>query len=79
MLHGHNLLDIGTETVAVCSILHTVLPPWEALSDFPAAQKYYKLLIFFIGYLALNGRSTIYKNISTDSGQTPSKAATGEK
>lgn len=74
MLSTHNLIDIGTEIVAVCSVLHTVLPPWEAFNDFPTLQKYYKLLIFIVGYLALNGRSTVYKNISTDSGQTPSKA-----
>lgn len=74
-MHTHNLLDIATETVAVCSVLHTVLPPWEALSDFPSAQKYYKLLVYFIGYLALNGRSTLYKGISTKDGSQPSQAA----
>lgn len=60
----HQFLDITTETIAVCSILHTLLPPWDFLNDFPRTQKYYKLLVYVIGYLALNGRSTVYKNIS---------------
>lgn len=70
-MHTHNLLDIATETVAVCSVLHTVLPPWEAFNDFPAVQKYYKLLIYVIGYMALNGRSTVYQGISTKNGTQP--------
>lgn len=74
-MHAHNLIDIGTETVAICSVLHTILPPWEAFNDFPAAQKYYKLLIYVIGYLALNGRSTIYRSVSTKDGAQPSPAA----
>lgn len=79
MMHAHNWLDLATETVAVCSVLHTILPPWEAFNDFPAAQRYYKLLIYIIGYAALNGRSTIYQGISTKDGQLPSKAATESK
>jgi hypothetical protein len=79
MLHTHNLIDIGTETVAICSVLHTVLPPWEAFNDFPGPQKYYKLLIYIIGYLALNGRSTLYRSVSTKDGSVPSNAATENK
>lgn len=70
-------IKLGTEVVAICSVLHTILPPWEALNDFPTAQKYYKLLVFFIGYAALNGRSTVYPSLSTANGRQPSKAANG--
>lgn len=52
-------------TIIVCSILHSTLPPWDFLNDFPTLQKYYKLLIYVIGYVALNARSTVYKSIST--------------
>lgn len=75
MIDAHHWLDYGTEAIAICSILHTVLPPWEALSDFPTAQKYYKLAVYFIGYAALNGRSTVYRSISTKDGTQTSNAA----
>jgi len=65
-----------TEVVTCCSLAHTLLPPWEAFNDFPTVQKYYKLLIYFIGYAALNGRSTVYGSVSTKNGTQPSQAAT---
>ena len=51
-----------------CSHLHSVLPPWEFLDDFPTVQKYYKAFIYFIGYVAANYRSSAYKSISTQNG-----------
>ena len=45
----------------------------EGLSDFPSLQskfyslfhnKYYKLFVYVIGYVALNARSTLWKSIS---------------
>lgn len=74
----YKLTHIAAEAVAVCSVLHTVLPPWDwdpdfvkdGLADFPAIQavfrmafhnRYYKLLIYMVGYIALNGRSTLWK------------------
>lgn len=71
-----DLLKVITETVAGASVLHTVLPPWEAFNDFPSAQKYYKLLVYIVGYVALNGRSRVYPSLSTASGTKPSIAAT---
>lgn len=70
----HHLIDFLTETVALCSLLHTVLPPWDIFADYPKFQKGYKLGIFICGYLALNGRSTIYQGISTNNGQKISEA-----
>ena len=47
------------------SILHTFfLPPWDWLNDFPRAQKYYKAFVYFVGFIAVSGRSTIMKSIS---------------
>lgn len=49
----------------MASILHTFfLPPWEFLSDFPRAQKCYKAFVYFVGFVAVSGRSTIFKSIS---------------
>ena len=71
-----DLIKLGTEIVAGASLLHTVLPPWEAFNDFPTGQKYYKLLVYILGYVALNGRSTVYQSLSTASGTKASDAAT---
>lgn len=57
-----------SSAVTICSFLHTTLPPWDCLSDFPKAQQYYKLLVYVIGYIALNARSTVYKSIAVSNG-----------
>lgn len=79
IIHWHELKDYAVNTVAICSTLHAVLPPWdwqpqfvtEGLSDFPRAQnfmlgifrnRWYKLIIYTIGYIALNMRSTVWKS-----------------
>jgi len=69
-----DIVKLATEVVAGSSLLHTILPPWEALSDFPGAQRYYKLLVYIVGYVALNGRSTLYASVSTKNGTQPSQA-----
>lgn len=77
----HRIVDLGTRTVATCSVLHTLLPPWDwepdfvkvGLADFPRAQsvfrgafhnRWYKLLVYTVGYIALNARSTVWQSIS---------------
>jgi hypothetical protein len=84
----HKVLDTTTETIAVCSMLHTVLPPWDwrpdfvtqGLAEFPLAQKmffgvfnnrWYRVAIYTIGFIALNGRSTIWKFISVKNPESP--------
>ena len=71
-----DIIKLGTSIVTGASILHTILPPWEAFNDYPAIQKPYKVVIYIIGYAALNGRSTVYPSLSTQSGATVSPAAT---
>ena len=84
--HHHQALDLLTETVAVCSVLHSLLPPYswnpefvsEGLSEFPSAQRtfhaffdnrYYRLAIYVIGYIALNARTTVWKSLSVNNPQ----------
>lgn len=84
----HKVLDRATETIAFCSMLHTVLPPWDwrpdfvtqGLAEFPLAQRsfyavfnnrWYRALIYLVGYVALNGRSTIWKFISVKNPEGP--------
>lgn len=65
-------VKLTTEVIAFSSLLHTILPPWDGFEDFPIFQKYYKVFIYVVGYAALNGRSTIYKSISTQNPITQS-------
>ena len=74
-LSAHDWFDIFTRLSVGCSILYSVLPPFEVWSDFPSAQKYYKLLLAFVGGIAINARSKVYPAISTNSGNTTSPAA----
>ena len=74
-LHHINWLNVIPDIVVACSLLHTILPPWEFFDGFPTTQKYYKLIIYIISYIGLNGRSTVYPTISTNSGSALSQAA----
>lgn len=71
-----DIVKITTEGVTIASVLHTILPPWEAFNDFPWLQKYYKLFVYIVGYAALNGRSTVYPSVSTKDGTQPSPVVT---
>lgn len=56
--------------VTVSSHLHSLLPPWDnpALDAFPTFQKYYRLIIYFLGYLGASYRSAVHPQISTANG-----------
>lgn len=75
MAHVHSIFDWGTRTVSVCSVLHTTLPPWEKLNNYPRLQRAYKLFIYIIGYVAVSGRSLLWASLSTQEGARPSRAA----
>ena len=64
----HEIKDIVLTVVVVSSVLHTVLPPWDAepFQAFPGFIKYYKVFVYLTGYVALNARSTVYRSISTE-------------
>lgn len=66
---------VWAQIVAACSYGHSFLPPWEFLNDFPRTQKLYKVFVYLVGYTAGNFRSAVYKDLSTQDGQVPSKAA----
>lgn len=69
------LWTIVTNVVTICSVLHTVLPPWDFLSDFPRVQAVYKLFVYIVGYIAVNARSALYTQLSTANGTKVSDAA----
>jgi hypothetical protein len=64
----HAVKDIVFDIVVGSSVLHTVLPPWDAepLQAFPTFVKYYKLFVYLVGYIGINARSTLYKSISVE-------------
>lgn len=72
-----SLWTIYTNLVTVSSHLHSMLPPWDAapIAAFPTLQKFYRLFIYLLGYLAAEYRSTVYPSLSTKDGQQPSQAA----
>jgi hypothetical protein len=72
-----DLVKIGTEIIAGASLLYTLIPPWEQFGDYPTFQKTYKFFILFLKAASLNARSAVYQSISTQSGTSPSPAATG--
>lgn len=65
-MNAHAVKDVMMDVMVSSSVLHTFLPPWDAdaFQPFPTFQKYYKLLIYVIGYIGFNARSTVYKSIS---------------
>lgn len=71
-------VKLTTEVIAFSSLAHTILPPWEVFDDFPRVQKYYKLFVYIVGYAALNGRSTVYKDLSTKDGTRSSPIVNGK-
>lgn len=64
----HWAFDVAGGMVVGASLLHTFLPPWDVLADFPKAQKVYKVVVYTVGYIAINGRSSVYRSISTQDG-----------
>lgn len=69
-----HIIHFGLAIPVTASILHTILPPWEAFSDFPSLQKYYKLFVYVVGYVAINARSTVWKSISVNASQQQAAA-----
>jgi hypothetical protein len=62
------LILVGAKVIAVCSILHTTLPPWERLQKHPKTQQAYKGIIYIIGWVAVAQRSRVWQEISTMDG-----------
>ncbi len=52
LMAHHKLIDWGTQTIATCSVLHSILPPWDwnpdfvklGLREFPTSQKLFYAL-----------------------------------
>ena len=45
--------------IAICSVLHLILPSYEIFDDFPTFKKYYKIVVLIIGGIALNRRESV--------------------
>lgn len=77
-MNVHAMKDVAFDVMIGCSVAHSLLPPWDAdaIAQFPTLQKYYKLVIYLLGYVALNARSTVYRSISTSEGSKVSDITT---
>lgn len=71
MVSFHEVKDVVSDVLITCSALHTFLPPYdaEAFAPFPTFKKYYRVVIYVVGYVGINFRSTIYKSISIENPQ----------
>ena len=59
---SHHYFDIIAAVVLVCSIVGSVLPPYEVFAFAPRFQVVYRILVVFISTVgALNFRSLIMK------------------
>jgi hypothetical protein len=80
MITSHQWQDIIARSIVTASALHNILPPWDwdaaFLSDFPGVRKavlrivhnrWYKMSVYAVGYVALNARSTLWQSISMPS------------
>jgi hypothetical protein len=69
------------QIIVGASILHAILPPYDVLNDFPNAQKYYKLLLAIVAYVALNVRTKViqaYPSAKAAMGPAPADPAKPE-
>lgn len=61
-LSQHQLYDYAAGTVLSCSVLSSLLPPYEVFAFSPTFQKIYRILLVFISTVgALNLRGMIMK------------------
>ena len=59
---SHHYFDIIAGVVLVCSLIGSVLPPYEVFSFAPRFQVIYRILVVFISTIgALNFRSLMIK------------------
>lgn len=61
-------VQLGIDITFAASLIHAFLPPFEIFNDFPGFQKYYKLLINIVSYIAINVRTNVvqlYQNVDT--------------
>lgn len=71
----HRIYDAVAGMVLICSLLYSVLPPYDGYGDFPRFQKFYKAFIFTIGHMGANARSSLYPSIPA-SNKLPSETKT---
>lgn len=58
----HHLFDIVAGVVLVCSLVGSILPPFEVFSFSPRFQNIYRILVIFVSTIgALNFRNLLIK------------------
>lgn len=67
-------IHIILRIIVIASVVHIFLPPYDVFNDFPKFQKYYKLFVSVVGYIALNARGKMiqaYPSVSKPAVDTP--------
>jgi len=74
---SHHYFDIIAAVVLVCSVIGSVLPPYEVFAFAPRFQVVYRILVVFISTVgALNFRNMmikLYPSYQSKNGDTTSK------
>lgn len=66
------VFHIALRVVVASSVVHIFLPPYDVFNDFPRFQKYYKLFVAVVGYVALNARGKLIQAYpSVQQGKAP--------
>jgi hypothetical protein len=71
-MNESNLIHIALQVIVGASILHIFLPPYDIFKDFPSFQRYYKLVLALVGYLALNVRTKMIQAYPSAKAALPS-------
>ena len=66
------VFHILLRVIVAASVLHILLPPYDVLDGFPTAQKYYKVLLAIVAWLALNLRTKLIQAYPSVRAQLPS-------
>ena len=62
MIHSHHIFDVVAGVVLVCSLVGSVLPPYEVFAFAPRFQVVYRIIVVFISTIgALNLRNLLIK------------------
>lgn len=63
------IIHVALRVIVVASIVHVFLPSYETFDGFPRFQKYYKLFVAIVAWIALNARGQMMKLYGVDTGK----------
>ena len=65
------MFEVALRVVAVASVAHMFLPPYEVFDKFPNFQRYYAVLVQSVGYISLNARGKMIQAYPSTKSEIP--------